>query len=56
MAPLADPSQRLVGVEPTDPTTFAAIIAGFLVIAAIACGLPALRAARLDPMVALREE
>ena len=46
----------LVGVEPTDPPTFAAIIAGFLAIAAIACGLPALRAARLDPMVALRDE
>jgi putative ABC transport system permease protein len=46
----------LVGVEPTDPVTFAAMAAGFFVIAIIACGVPALRAARLDPMVALREE
>jgi predicted permease len=46
----------LIGVEPTDPTTFAAMTAGFLVIAAVACGVPALRAARLDPLAALREE
>ena len=46
----------LVGVEPTDPATFAAMVFGFLVIAAIACGLPALRASRLDPMVALRDD
>jgi putative ABC transport system permease protein len=46
----------LVGVEPTDPVTFGAMAAGFLVIAVVACGVPALRAARLDPMVALREE
>ena len=46
----------LVGVEPTDPATFAAMAAGFLIIAVIACGLPAWRASRLDPMVALRDE
>jgi putative ABC transport system permease protein len=46
----------LVGVEPTDPATFATMAAGFLVIAIVACGLPAWRASRLDPMVALREE
>lgn len=46
----------LVGVEPTDPATFAAMAVGFLVIAAVACGLPAWRAARLDPMAALRDE
>jgi putative ABC transport system permease protein len=46
----------LVGVEPTDPATFGAMVVGFLIIAAVACGVPALRAARLDPMVALRDE
>jgi putative ABC transport system permease protein len=46
----------LVGVEPTDPATYSAMVAGFLFIAAIACGVPALRAARLDPMVALRDD
>jgi putative ABC transport system permease protein len=46
----------LVGVEPTDPATFGAMMVGFLVIAAVACGVPAVRAARLDPMVALRDE
>ena len=46
----------LVGVQPTDPATFSAMALGFLVIAAIACGVPAFRASRLDPMVALRDE
>lgn len=46
----------LVGVAPTDPLTFGAMAIGFLLIAAIACGLPALRASRMDPMVALRDD
>jgi ABC-type antimicrobial peptide transport system permease subunit len=46
----------LVGVEPTDPATYGVMTFGFLLIAAIACGVPALRASRLDPMVALRDE
>ncbi len=46
----------LVGVQPTDPATFAAMAIGFFLIGIAACGLPALRAARLDPMVALRDE
>ena len=46
----------LRGVRPDDPAVFAAITA---VIAAIAIGsswLPTRRAARIDPMVALRDE
>jgi putative ABC transport system permease protein len=46
----------LVGVKPTDPVTFAAMIAVFLVIAALASWIPGRRAAGMDPSVALREE
>jgi putative ABC transport system permease protein len=46
----------LVGVEPTDPATYLVMTAAFLAIAAIACAVPALRASRLDPMMALRQE
>jgi predicted permease len=45
----------LVGVRATDPMTFAAMGAVFLVIAGIASWLPARRAAALDPTIALRE-
>jgi putative ABC transport system permease protein len=46
----------LVGVSPTDPLTFAAIAAFFLGVTALACWIPARRAAKLDPVVALRDE
>ncbi|HKX00209.1 MAG TPA: ABC transporter permease [Bryobacteraceae bacterium] len=46
----------LVGVKPTDPATFGAIAVLFFVIAALACFLPARRAAMLDPVEALRVE
>ena len=46
----------LVGVRATDPMTFIAIAGLFLVVAAAACGIPAYRASRLDPTVALRGE
>ena len=46
----------LVGVKPTDPVVFASITLLFLVISAIAAWLPARRAARLAPTLALRDE
>jgi predicted permease len=46
----------LYGLRPTDPATLAAAAAGVSAFAALATLLPAIRAARLDPMRALREE
>ena len=46
----------LFGVEAMDPGTFWAVAAILCGIAALACWLPARRAARVDPIVALREE
>ncbi len=46
----------LVGVKPTDPATFLTIALVFLMVAAIACVLPARRAARLSPIAALRDQ
>ena len=45
----------LVGVRPTDPLTFAAMVVLFFVIALVSSWLPARRAAGLDPTTALRE-
>jgi predicted permease len=47
---------ELFGVEPTDPLTFAAAAALMIVVACLACYVPAWRAMRTDPMVALRHE
>ncbi len=49
-------SSLLYGLKPTDPATIAAAIAGLAVVAAAASILPAMRAARVQPMTALREE
>jgi putative ABC transport system permease protein len=46
----------LIGVKPTDAGTFWGIAGLFLAISVVASSLPALRAARLDPTVALRDE
>jgi putative ABC transport system permease protein len=49
-------SSMLVDVQATDPITFVLMALLFLLIAVVACAIPASRAARLQPLIALREE
>jgi putative ABC transport system permease protein len=46
----------LFGVQPLDPMTFASVIVVVILTAAIAAAAPAWRAARIDPVIALRAE
>jgi ABC-type antimicrobial peptide transport system permease subunit len=46
----------LFGVEPHDPRTFAVVAVIMAAIGIVACWIPALRAARIDPAIAMRSE
>jgi predicted permease len=46
----------LFGVHPNDPMTFLAVVAVLIITTMTACYLPARRASKVDPMVALRHE
>ena len=48
--------QMLYQVEPSDPLTFATAALLLTLVSVVACLAPALRAARVDPMVVLKAE
>jgi putative ABC transport system permease protein len=56
LAALQTMARFLYGVTPTDPATFGIVVSLLFAVALLACYLPARRATRVDPMIALRGE
>jgi putative ABC transport system permease protein len=46
----------LIGVLPGDPLTFAMVVVVLILAGVVGCAIPARRAMRVDPVVALRYE
>jgi putative ABC transport system permease protein len=53
---ISSASSLLFGVKPTDIVTFAAVIVIVTLVSLLACYIPAYRASRVDPMIAMRYE
>ena len=49
-------ASALYETSPTDPGVFAGVVAALAAVAVVAAGIPALRAARVDPIIALRQD
>jgi putative ABC transport system permease protein len=49
-------ARELYGVSPLDPATYAGVALAVTLVAIVACGIPAIRGLRVDPLVALRQD